>query len=101
MVYASVVEKLAVAMPRPAWIAANAVLRKTWVTRGDAKVRPLHRKLHGRVRRFGEDFWRWPGTGGVLRYPGDPLAPLDTTVNCRCVLWLSWGVPREVPPFDR
>ncbi len=51
-----------------------------WTTAHDEAVRDSHRELDGQVRRVGEEFK--PG----LRYPGDPAAPLEETVNCRCIL---------------
>jgi hypothetical protein len=56
-----------------------------WISRGDPKVRELHRDLHGRVRPAGVPFHKWP-TGQELNFPGDPKAPLDATINCRCAL---------------
>jgi hypothetical protein len=59
---------------------------KIWITRGDARVRALHRKLHGEmVEGFDNPFWRWP-TGKELKHPGDLDAPLDAVIGCRCVL---------------
>jgi hypothetical protein len=58
-----------------------------WVSRGDHKVRSSHRKLHGGTRRFGKPFKRFPD-GRTLRFPGDPLAPLNEVINCRCSLLL-------------
>jgi len=58
-----------------------------WISRGDPKVRALHRTLHGRVRPPGTPFHKWPD-GQELRYPGDPKAPIDAWINCRCGLLL-------------
>lgn len=58
-----------------------------WITRGDPKVRALHRDLHGRVRPPGTPFHTWPD-GQALNYPGDPTAPIDAWINCRCGLLL-------------
>lgn len=69
----------------------EAVLKKIWISRSDARVRPLHLKLHGRAVPVSEDFWRWPHTGQRLRWPGDIDAPLDATMGCRCVCLLSWA----------
>jgi hypothetical protein len=69
----------------------KGALQKVWVSRGDSKVRELHRKLHGRVRPTGEPFYSWLATDQQLRFPGDPDAPLDATMGCRCVLWFAWG----------
>lgn len=64
------------------------LLGKTWVTRGDARVRGVHRTLAGEVRAGEADFWRDVTSGGRLRYPGDPQAPPSQTANCRCTLLL-------------
>jgi hypothetical protein len=61
--------------------------RLLWVSRGDPKVRTLHRELHGRTRPPGTPFHTWQ-TGESLEYPGDPSAPLDQVINCRCALLL-------------
>lgn len=69
----------------------KGALRSAWVSHGDTRVRALHRTLHGKVRRPGEPFYTWTATGQKLRYPGDPEAPLDATMGCRCSLWFAWG----------
>lgn len=62
---------------------------KTWESMNDAKVRPTHNVL---------DSHAWPEhtvpvgqpfvspSGALLMFPGDPTAPLDETMNCRCHL---------------
>ena len=73
---------------RPLTAADEDLLWKVWISRGDANVRELHRKLHGApIRGAEKPFWTWP-TGQQLRWPGDPLAPYGTIVNCRCIHWL-------------
>lgn len=62
---------------------------KTWVTRGDSRVRSLHVKLNGKTKKIDQDFWRWPTTGQTISYPGDPKAPIEATANCRCFLILN------------
>ena len=64
--------------------------RLMWISRGDSKVRRVHRQIHGSIRPHGMPFWS--SKVGELRFPGDPLAPLGQTINCRCVLFL---VPKE------
>lgn len=66
-------------------------LKKVWISRSDRRVRPLHAKLHGKTVAIDTDFWRWPGTGQRLRYPGDRDAPAEATIGCRCVCLLSWA----------
>ena len=81
----------------------GVALRKIWVSRGDEKVRLSHRRLHGDNRALDGDFFRWPGAGGVLAYPGDPRAPLDETANCRCHLVFAPAgelAETEPPPIE-
>ncbi|MFB6700185.1 phage portal protein [Streptomyces rubiginosohelvolus] len=56
---------------------------RTWVTRGDTRVRPGHKALHGKTLPAGTPY---TVDGFSLRYPGDPFAPIGLTVNCRCRL---------------
>lgn len=56
---------------------------KTWVTRGDERVRLAHARLQGTTVLLHEPFV----TGGhKLQYPGDPSAPIGLRANCRCSL---------------
>lgn len=79
----------AIAMAEPVQRLLETELRKLWISRGDSRVRPLHRLLHGKTEKIGEPFWRELSTGRVLRYPGDPLAPIGQVANCRCHLMLA------------
>jgi len=75
---------------------------KLWLTRGDSRVRDLHRKLHGTPTPIGKPFRKWP-TGQELNYPGDPSAPMDAWINCRCFLWAvpsPEGVREAFAPAD-
>jgi HK97 family phage portal protein len=56
---------------------------KTWVTRKDSRVRGEHILLHGDTVQMKDGFVVGEST---LRFPGDPLAPLSLTINCRCRL---------------
>ncbi|MFD7334913.1 phage portal protein [Streptomyces violascens] len=56
---------------------------RTWITRGDDRVRAGHRAMNGTTLPVGSPFTT---EGGTLRYPGDPFAPLALTINCRCRL---------------
>ncbi|MEU1592788.1 phage portal protein [Streptomyces sp. NPDC005708] len=56
---------------------------RTWVTRGDDRVRPAHKALNGKTLPVGTPF---EVDGFQLRYPGDPFAPIALTINCRCRL---------------
>jgi HK97 family phage portal protein len=56
---------------------------KTWVTRRDSRVRGEHMLIHGKTVNMKDDF---SVNGSSLRFPGDPLAPISLTINCRCRL---------------
>lgn len=56
---------------------------KTWLTRSDNRVRSTHAKIHGQTVSIKEGF---DVKGATLRFPKDPLAPPQLTVNCRCTL---------------
>lgn len=56
---------------------------RTWITRGDDRVRPAHKALQGKTLPVGTPY---TVGGASLRYPGDPFAPIALTVNCRCRL---------------
>lgn len=61
-------------------------LVKQWRTQGDAKVREQHKEVNGQLQRLDDAF----NVAGVsMQYPGDPAAPADLVVNCRCYLQLS------------
>lgn len=65
-------------------VKASAV-EKVWSSAGDNRVRDSHEALDGqRVAKDG--VFVSPLTGASLRYPGDPLAPVAETIQCRCVL---------------
>lgn len=54
-----------------------------WVHMEDDHVRPTHELAGGQRRRPGEKF---KVGESELRFPGDPLGPMDETANCRCTL---------------
>jgi 2'-5' RNA ligase len=58
-------------------------LVKQWITRQDERVRVTHREANGQLRMLDEPFE--VGTAEMM-YPGDPSAPADETINCRCIL---------------
>lgn len=57
--------------------------RKRWQTRGDSAVRPAHAALQGAWKPLDKPF---KTDGFQLMYPGDPEAPPELTINCRCHL---------------
>ena len=56
-------------------------VKRKWNTVNDERVRPSHRKAEGQVRDATTPF---RVGGALLRYPGDPTAPIEETANCRC-----------------
>lgn len=71
---------------------------RTWITKRDADVRDSHRLADGQVRELGETFIVGDA---LLRWPGDILAPVHETANCRCRLRYrirSTGVFTTRPP---
>ena len=58
-------------------------LIKQWLTRNDERVRTAHRDANGQMQFLDEPF----DVGGTpMLYPGDPTAPADLTINCRCIM---------------
>ncbi|MFE2723916.1 phage portal protein [Kitasatospora sp. NPDC059327] len=63
--------------------ACGARVTRTWISRGDERVRPAHQDLDGQTLPVLEPF---SVHGYPLRYPGDPIAPPALIRNCRCRL---------------
>jgi uncharacterized protein with gpF-like domain len=59
------------------------LLRKRWDTERDERVRVSHREVDGEVRDLGMPFYV---DGVPLMFPGDPMGPPETVINCRCDL---------------
>ena len=58
-------------------------LKREWLSAGDSEVRESHMQADGQLRPMGEPF----DVGGAkLLRPGDPSAPADETINCRCTV---------------
>lgn len=57
---------------------------KVWQTMQDPRVRDSHRVMQGQRRDLREEFVT--GNGVRIAYPGDPTAPIDEWIQCRC--WL-------------
>ncbi len=58
-------------------------IERAWRTRIDNRERDTHRALNGQTRKWGE---AWQTPNGALRYPGDPDAPAEEVIQCRCAL---------------
>lgn len=58
--------------------------RKEWIARADEKTRDTHAELSGSIVRANEYFVS--SSGAKLMYPGDPRAPAEEIINCRCYI---------------
>jgi hypothetical protein len=54
-----------------------------WSTHLDGHERDTHHNLNGQTRPFGVPFQT---KNGDIRYPGDPNAPAEEVIQCRCLL---------------
>ncbi|WP_329317340.1 phage portal protein (plasmid) [Streptomyces sp. NBC_01278] len=70
--------------------ATGPMVLRTWHTRQDDRVRPAHEAAEGTTLPVNTPFQMegWP-----VRFPGDPLAPLSLTRNCRCRLYYRTDIP--------
>lgn len=59
-------------------------LQRQWNTALDERVRSSHGSMHGQLRALDEPFIS--GKGARLRFPSDPNAPADETIQCRCAV---------------
>lgn len=59
-------------------------LSREWNTAHDERVRDSHAAMDGQVQPFGAPFTS--GAGNILDYPGDPNAPPEETIQCRCAV---------------
>ncbi|WP_413808128.1 phage minor head protein [Streptomyces sp. OE57] len=67
-------------------------LVKQWLTRRDLVVRDAHDAVEGQLRLIGEPF---TVAGVAMQAPGDPTAPPELVINCRCVLALARAEDRN------
>jgi len=58
---------------------SGVTTRKRWLAARDSRVRDEHAEMDGETVLMDEPF------SNGAQYPGDPAAPADTTINCRCV----------------
>lgn len=61
-------------------------ITKTWISQRDNKVRSAHRHLDGKTVPIDQPFYV---NGVPIRFPGDPLAPIELIIQCRCFLKYS------------
>lgn len=61
---------------------AESAVRRTWRSAGDLRVRHTHMGLNGDTVGLRQPFVS--PSGARLMFPGDPSAPADETIGCRC-----------------
>jgi SPP1 gp7 family putative phage head morphogenesis protein len=68
------------------------IVQKKWSATIDRRTRDSHAELDGVIVEK-EASWTFEDKDGVtqtLKYPGDPDAPPEQTINCRCtIIWIS------------
>ncbi|MFJ4342584.1 phage portal protein [Streptomyces sp. NPDC088915] len=70
-------------------------VERTWITRRDDRVRPAHEAQDGVTLPVTEPY---DVAGYPMRYPGDPIAPIALTANCRCRLYYRSTNTEEKSP---
>lgn len=73
-------------------------VRRTWTAVQDARTRDTHADMDGQVRGLDEPFES--PSGATLMYPGDPEAPADEIINCRCTLQFTFGTGAAAAPEE-
>jgi hypothetical protein len=68
-------------------IPADEVVR-TWAATNDKRTRDTHAAMDGQERGLNEPFDS--PSGAQLMYPGDPDAPAEEVINCRCAVLISF-----------
>lgn len=61
---------------------------RTWAATDDNRTRDTHAAMDGQERGLNEPFES--PSGAQLMFPGDPSAPADETINCRCAVLVSF-----------
>lgn len=61
---------------------------RTWAATDDARTRDTHAAMDGQERGLNEAFES--PSGATLMFPGDPDAPPEETINCRCAVLISF-----------
>lgn len=61
---------------------------RIWNRVPDDRTRDEHNKMQGQKVGLNEVFI--DSAGNILRFPGDPRAPLSTTANCRCIIIIQF-----------
>lgn len=70
------------------------LIMRVWHTTMDGRERFTHAMLNGEEKPMGKPFKS--ESGAEIMYPGDPDAPAEERINCRCVL--TNRILRNAPP---
>jgi hypothetical protein len=70
-----------------------ARLEREWHTSIDGRERLSHRVMHHQLRGWDEAF---DSLHGPIMYPGDPEAPAEETIQCRCLVTVRLKANRRV-----
>lgn len=76
-------QEASIQMAEDIGIDPNRIVR-VWNATLDSRVRDIHASMDGDEVRLEEPFT--DGAGNQLMFPGDPSAPPETTINCRCTV---------------
>lgn len=59
-------------------------IEREWFRTADKRTRDWHDSMHNQLRPMDQPFV--DGKGALLMFPGDPAAPADSRINCRCAV---------------
>lgn len=68
-------------------------ITRVWRATNDARTRDTHAAMDGQERGIDEPFES--PSGALIMYPGDPSAPPEETINCRCVVLTEIAPPEN------
>lgn len=68
-------------------------VRRVWVATDDARTRDHHAEMDGQSVGMDEPFIS--GLGNKLMFPGDPSAPAEERIHCRCSVVYEFGAVEE------
>ena len=77
---------LATATMSAATMYADPASTKTWITMQDEDVREVHRELLFTTIGVNDDFAVRTQPQANLKFPGQPVGPLEAWINCRCFI---------------
>lgn len=69
-------------------------IRRTWIATRDKRTRDSHADMNGQSV-IGNDTPFISGLGNEILYPGDPAAPPEDSINCRCQITVDILTPEE------